>query len=75
MIDPKIKKSITAALDAFSAHSSFDAIALVNDFNTVFAAENDFMGKVAALDAVFDNNPQLEILREVFFDLLMVNFF
>ena len=45
MIDPKIKKSITAALDAFSAYSSFDATQLNNELNVVFASENDFMGK------------------------------
>jgi len=75
MIDPKIKKSITAALDAFSAYSNFDAALLDSTFNVVFSLEDDFMTKVAALDDVFDSNPQLEILREVFFDLLMINFF
>ena len=33
------------------------------------------MKKVAALDAVFDDNPPLESLRELFFDLLLINFF
>jgi hypothetical protein len=33
------------------------------------------MSKVALLDEVFDDFPQLEVLREVFFDLLLVNFF
>ncbi|MEO6977055.1 MAG: hypothetical protein ABI113_01715, partial [Mucilaginibacter sp.] len=41
----------------------------------VFDAEEDFMSKVAMLDEVFDDYPQLEVLREVFFDLLLVNFF
>jgi len=31
--------------------------------------------KVDDLDDVFDDNPELEELREVFFDLLMINFF
>src|SRR6187402_2702342 len=75
MIDPKIKYSIAAALQAFSGYSSFDATQLNKTFNDVFALDNDFMTKVDKLDAVFDNNPQLEILREVFFDLLMINFF
>jgi hypothetical protein len=33
------------------------------------------MAKVDDLDAVFDDMPQLEPLREVFFDMLMINFF
>src|SRR6185312_15765562 len=44
-------------------------------FNEIFALDDDFMSKVDKLDETFDNNPQLEILREVFFDLLMINFF
>jgi hypothetical protein len=33
------------------------------------------MSKVGMLDEVFDDYPQLEVLREVFFDLLLINFF
>ena len=75
MIDPKIKSSITAALQEFSGYAEFDATQLTTKFNDVFALDNDFMTKVEKLDAVFDNNTQLEVLREVFFDLLMINFF
>ena len=75
MIDPKIKYSIAAALQEFSGYSSFDATQLTKTFNDVFALDDVFMDKVDKLDAVFDNNPQLEVLREVFFDLLMINFF
>ena len=75
MIDPKIKSSIAAALQEFSGYAEFDATQLTTQFNDVFALDNDFMAKVEKLDVVFDNNPQLEVLREVFFDLLMINFF
>lgn len=75
MIDPKIKSSITAALQEFSGYAEFDATQLTTQFNDVFTLDNDFMTKVEKLDVVFDNNPQLEVLREVFFDLLMINFF
>ncbi|MEO8884829.1 MAG: hypothetical protein ABI367_02130 [Mucilaginibacter sp.] len=75
MIDPKIKYSIAAALQSFSDYSDFDATKLTRKFNEIFALDDDFMTKVDKLDEIFDNNPQLEILREVFFDLLMINFF
>ena len=75
MIDPKIKSSIAVALQEFSGYAEFDATQLTTQFNDVFALDNDFMAKVEKLDVVFDNNPQLEVLREVFFDLLMINFF
>jgi len=75
MIDPKIKYSIAAALQSFSDFGSFNATGLTKTFNDIFALEDDFMTKVGKLDEVFNNNPQLEVLREVFFDLLMINFF
>jgi hypothetical protein len=75
MIDPKIKASLKVALQAFAQYSSFDAVPLNATFEKVFGSDKDFMAKVDDLDAAFDNNPQLEELREVFFDLLMINFF
>ena len=41
----------------------------------VFSKEQGFLEKVEAFDAVFDESPSFEELREVFFDLLMINFF
>jgi hypothetical protein len=75
MIDPKIETAFQAALEAFSKYNSFDATVLTGDFGDVFISDEDFLTKVDALDEVFDNNPQVEVLREVFFDLLMINFF
>jgi len=75
MIDPKVESAIEAALTAFSKYSSFDATPFTSVIDEVFGSEKDFMSKVAMLDEVFDDYPQLEVLREVFFDLLLVNFF
>ena len=75
MIDPKIQSAISAALQAFAKYSSFKAEQLLPAFEKVFSSDKDFMSKVDELDGVFDNNPQMEELREVFFDLLMINFF
>ncbi|MDB5134055.1 MAG: hypothetical protein JWP37_658 [Mucilaginibacter sp.] len=75
MIDPKIESAIEAALTAFSRYNSFDAAQLTLRFYDVFASDDDFLSKVNSLDAAFDDYPQLEILREIFFDLLMINFF
>lgn len=75
MIDPKIKNAIAAALQAFAGHNSFDATQLTKTFDDTFALDDAFMTKVEKMDAIFDSNPQLEVLREVFFDLLMINFF
>jgi len=75
MTDAKVSASIKAALDAFTRYGSFNASALNSEFERVFGSDEDFMTKVDQLDGVFDENPQLEELREVFFDLLMINFF
>lgn len=75
MIDPKVETAVEAALAAFSKYSNFNATPFTDVFAEVFDSEEDFMSKVAMLDEVFDDYPQLEVLREVFFDLLLVNFF
>ncbi|PTQ93630.1 hypothetical protein C8P68_10892 [Mucilaginibacter yixingensis] len=76
MTDPKVKAAISAALSTFAKYGeSIDVAALTAKFDTVFSSEEEFMDKVDDLDEVFDDEPKLEALREVFFDLLMVNFF
>jgi hypothetical protein len=75
MTDPKVSASLKAALAAFAKYSGFDATPLAGKFENVFSSEKDFLSKADDLDAVFDENPDLEELREVFFDLLMINFF
>ena len=75
MIDPKVKSAIPAALEAFSGYDNFDATTVTDEFYEVFASDAYFMTKVEELDDVFDTYPAIEVLREVFFDMLMVNFF
>ncbi len=75
MIDPKIKSAVSVSLQAFTLYSDFNATKLTSAFGEVFGSPKDFMAKVDMLDHVFNDNPQLEELREVFFDLLMINFF
>lgn len=75
MTDPKVTAALTGALQAYTTYGTFDATALNAEFETVFSSDDDFLTKVDSLDAVFDNHPQVEELREVIFDLLMINFF
>ncbi len=75
MIDPKVKSAINAGLEAFSIYSDFDARSLTQLFDDVFASDKDFLSKVDLLDGAFDSYPKLDSMREVFFDLLMINFF
>src|SRR6201996_9869048 len=75
MIDQKVELAITASLEAFSKYSTFNAVPFISVFKEAFASQEDFLTKVDLLDEVFDDYPRLEELREVFFDLLMINFF
>jgi hypothetical protein len=75
MIDQKVELAIAASLEAFSKYSTFNASPFITVFKEAFASGEDFLTKIDLLDEVFDDYPKLEELREVFFDLLMINFF
>ena len=74
-MDQKVELALEASLEAFSKYSTFNATPFINVFKEAFSSEEDFLTKVDLLDEVFDDYPKLEELREVFFDLLMINFF
>lgn len=75
MIIPKIKNSISASLQAYASVTPVDVDKITGELYEVFDAETDFLAKVKSLDVIFDDYPKIESLREVFFDLLLVNFF
>jgi hypothetical protein len=75
MIDPKIQTAIGESLSAFSKYGEFNAMPLIDRFIAVFSTDKPFLEKVDDMDAVFDDEPELEVMREIFFDLLMINFF
>ena len=75
MIDPKVGLAIDASLTTFSKYSTFNASPFISIFKEAFNAEADFLTKVDLLDEIFDDYPKLETLREIFFDLLLINFF
>lgn len=71
-MDHKVKNAILASLRSFS--DTQDAVN-AEQFVEVFSSTSGFLEKLGALDGLFDDNPSLEQLREVFFDLLLINFF
>lgn len=75
MIDPKIKKAIAAAFKYVQTVNPANAEPVKGQILAVFESELKFLQKVKGMDEVFDSNPKLEHLREIFFDLLLVNFF
>jgi hypothetical protein len=75
MIDPKVNSALKAAMQAFAKYADADAVKLTTQLADVFSLQMDFLTKVDALDRTVDDNPKLEGLREILFDLLMINFF
>ena len=63
------------ALERFSQINGIGQTDFSSRLDKVFDAEQTYLEKVAAMDEVFDENPAYEALREVFFDLLLINFF
>jgi hypothetical protein len=74
-MDNNVKNALTASLDHFAKNSGEDATALKEQLLSVFSNEAGFLDKVTAFDSAFDEYPVFEELREVYFDLLMINFF
>lgn len=74
-MNKNVENALEASLSKFEKIANLEASKLKVDLKNVFNLDANFMEKVSAFDAVFDNNPKFEELREVYFDLLMVNFF
>ena len=70
-----VKKTLLASLTKFAEAERIPSVEMIQKLTDVFEADEDFMAKVAKFDAVFDEYPKFEELREVYFDLLMINFF
>ncbi|HYK76665.1 MAG TPA: hypothetical protein VEV16_06795 [Daejeonella sp.] len=71
----RLKKTLEAALEQFSKINKTDAAPLAAQMVQAFDLDQPFLEKVEALDEAFDTHPAFEALREVFFDLLLINFF
>lgn len=74
-MDNHVKVALIASLDKFAAVSGNDSVKLEESLVEVFSKDLGFLEKVEEFDEVFDEHPSFEELREVFFDLLMINFF
>ncbi|WP_129714539.1 hypothetical protein [Pedobacter sp. SYP-B3415] len=74
-MDNKIKTTLAASLNRFATVEGAAPGNLEAELTTVFSGDEGFLEKTEKFDAVFDEHPRFEALREVFFDLLMVNFF
>ncbi len=74
-MDIHVERAIDASLSQFEKVAAYPVAEFKKRVTVVFNSEDDFMEKVSLMDGAFDDEPHMEALREVFFDLLMINFF
>lgn len=71
----KVKNAISSGVNSYAEIEGLNGGELLLKLENVFDADIPFMDKVMELDRVFDDQQSFEELREVCFDLLMINFF
>ena len=74
-MNESIKEAMLSALGQFASVNNQDHKAFSQVLVDVFSADKAYLDKVASLDAAFDDHSLFEPLRELFFDLLLINFF
>lgn len=74
-MNTSVEKALKASLEQFSQINGSDPSDFINELVKVFETDATYLEKVASMDEVFDKNPPYEALREVTFDLLLINFF
>lgn len=74
-MDKQVEKAIKASLAKYSEISKYSVSDFSKRITDVFNLDTSFTEKVTLMDEAFDDEPKIDFLREVFFDLLMINFF
>src|SRR5690554_3553562 len=74
-MDQKISNALQQCIVHFNIDKPDQAGQLAKDLGAVFESQSPFLVKVSQLDALIDDSPEYEELREILFDLLMLNFF
>lgn len=74
-MNTNIQTALGAAIHQFGKVSGQDAQPVLQELIAVFDLDQVYLDKVAAMDQVFDNHPAFDALREVVFDVLLINFF
>jgi len=73
-MNASIDQAMNAALAQFAAINKQEFKSFANALSAVFNLDRPYLEKVDQLDFVFDEQPVFEPLRELFFDLLLINF-
>ena len=74
-MDSKVKNALESLFNTFSALENVPGQKELAELINIFSGDEDFMSKLMLMDKVFDDSPKLDAIREVTFDLLLINFF
>lgn len=74
-MNQQIEQALTASIMAYSDIAKLDTGDLQTKLVDIFEQDINFLNKVSQLDEVFDSYPRFDELREITFDLLLMNFF
>lgn len=74
-MDSKVLRAIEEGVASYASIENIESAEFLSALKKSFELDAPFMGKVEAMDAVFDDFQPFEELRELAFDLLMINFF
>lgn len=74
-MNKNVLEALVTALKQYAQANNLNPQPIGEALKAVFELDVNFLEKVEAFDEVFDNDPKFEELREMFFDLLMINFF
>lgn len=74
-MDKHIENTLAAAISAYEKTAGIHDIDFLKQLKIVFSQEVGYLEKVDLLDEAFDEQPRYEAIREVIFDLLLMNFF
>lgn len=74
-MDKQIEKALNASLHEYGQASNQAIETFQKRIQTTFNSDHVYLEKVKLLDESFDDFPDFEELREIYFDLLLMNFF
>ncbi|PPL00324.1 hypothetical protein [Parapedobacter indicus] len=74
-MDIYIARALEACIQSYSSIEQIDGNGLLRQLAEIFAGDAAYLDKVSLMDQAFDDQPRFEELREIAFDLLLLNFF
>lgn len=74
-MDQRVQNALNISLEQFAKAEDISPAGFFRLLEDVFDSGEDFMEKVNKLDDAFDHHAAFDPLREVYFDLLLINFF